>query len=413
MEMKYFDLIKPGTTHDFVKYRRVAVVVSLIVNTLVLLGVLVWPRLNYGVDFAGGTEMQVHFKKPVDPGEIRDLISHLGFGEPTVQAYGSESDNQFLIRVERIALLTPEKAKQIEDSVKQALPALQTFRFDPEVGDKLDFFFKQPVDENVLKSAVEKLGTPVKEVRKLVAREGQEQEYTVITQGTADKIGSALREKYGQDQVDVVRTDYVGPQVGKQLRVDGILAVVYAIGMILVYVGFRFDFRFSPGVVIALVHDAIITLGFFVVSRHEFNLTSVTVILTVVGYSVNDTIVIYDRIRENAKRYKGKPLRDLINQSINEMLGRTILTSGATALSLVGLLVYGVGTIWDFAAAMLVGIVSGTYSTWYIASPMTIWLEEHAEQRKAIAAAQPKAKKPDNKTDDKKSDGTRPAAAAR
>ena len=162
MEMKYFDLIKPGTTHDFVKYRRVAVVVSLIVNTLVLLGVLVWPRLNYGVDFAGGTEMQVHFKKPVDPGEIRDLISHLGFGEPTVQAYGSKTDNQFLIRVERIALLTPEKAKQIEDSVKQGLPGLQSFRFDPEVGDKLDFFFKQPVDENALKSAVEKLGTPVK-----------------------------------------------------------------------------------------------------------------------------------------------------------------------------------------------------------------------------------------------------------
>ena len=155
-----------------------------------------------------------------------------------------------------------------------------------------------------LRAAVERMGTPVKEVRKLVAREGEAQEYTVITQGTGDKIGSALREKYGADQVEVARTDYVGPQVGKQLRVDGILAVVYAIGMILIYVGFRFDFRFSPGVVIALVHDAIITLGFFLVSRHEFNLTSVTVILTVVGYSVNDTIVIYDRIRENTKKHK-------------------------------------------------------------------------------------------------------------
>ena len=395
MQMKYFDLIKPGTTHDFVKYRRIAVVISLILNGLVLLGVLVWPGLNYGVDFAGGTEMQVQFKKAVEPGEVRDLISHLGFGEPTVQRYGNESENQFLIRVERIALLTPEKAKVIEDSVRQTLPGMQSFRFDPEVGDKLDFFFKQPVDDNALKAAVEKQGTPVKEVRRLVSREGQEQEYTVITQGTGDKIGSALREKFGADQVEVARTDYVGPQVGKQLRNDGILAVVYAIGMILVYVGFRFDFRFSPGVVIALVHDAIITLGFFLVSRHEFNLTSVTVILTVVGYSVNDTIVIYDRIRDNMKAHKGRPLRDIVNLSINEMLGRTILTSGATALSLVGLLVYGVGTIWDFAAAMLVGIISGTYSTWYIASPMTIWLEEHAEQRKAIAAAQPKPKKPE------------------
>ena len=403
MEMKYFDLIKPGTNHDFVKYRTVAVIASLIVNALVILGVAVWPGLNYGVDFAGGTELQVQFKKPVDAGELRDLVSKQGFGEPTVQEYGNKAENQFLIRVERISLMTPERAEQIKAAVQTALPSLASFRFDPEVGDKLDFTFKQPVDEAALRAAVEKQGTAVKEIRPLLAREGKDREYTVITQGTGDKIGAALRETFGADQAEVVRTDYVGPQVGKQLRIDGILAVLYAMGMILVYVGFRFDFRFSPGVVIALIHDAIITLGFFVVSRHEFNLTSVTVILTVVGYSVNDTIVIYDRIRENAKRHKGKPLRDLINLSINEMLGRTILTSGATALSLVGLIVYGVGTIQDFALAMLVGIISGTYSTWYIASPMTIWLEEHAEQRKAIAAAQPKPKK----------DAGRPAAAAR
>ncbi len=393
MEMKYFDLIKPGTTHDFVKYRGIAVTISLILNALVLAGVFFWPKLNYGVDFAGGTELQVHFTKSVDPGDLRDLVSNQGFGEPTVQRYGNESENQFLIRVERIALLTPEKAQSIKAAVQQALPGLASFRFDPEVGDKLDFSFDKPVDENALRAAVEKAGAAVKDVRALVSREGAKAEYTVITQGTGDKIGQALREKYGADQAEVVRTDYVGPQVGKQLRIDGILAVLYAMGMILIYVGFRFDFRFSPGVVIALIHDAIITLGFFLVSRHEFNLTSVTVILTVVGYSVNDTIVVYDRIRENAIRHKGRPLRDLINLSINEMLGRTILTSGATALSLLGLILYGVGTIQDFALAMLVGIISGTYSTWYIASPMTIWIEEHVAQRKAIEAAKPKPKK--------------------
>jgi preprotein translocase subunit SecF len=393
MEMKYFELIKPGTNHDFVKYRGIAVTISVIVNLLVLAGVFFWPRLNYGVDFAGGTELQVHFKQAVEAGEIRNLVTAQGFGEPTVQEYGNKEDHQFLIRVERIALLTPEKAEQIKADVQQALPELASFRFDPETGDKIDFTFKHPVDEARLRAAVEKSGTPVKDVRPLLSREGKDSEYTILTQGTGDKIGSALREKYGADQAEVVRTDYVGPQVGKQLRIDGILAVLYAMGMILIYVGFRFDFRFSPGVVIALIHDAIITLGFFVVSRHEFNLTSITVILTVVGYSVNDTIVVYDRIRENAKRHKGKPLRDLINLSINEMLGRTILTSGATALSLVGLIVYGVGTIQDFALAMLVGIISGTYSTWYIASPMTIWIEEHMAQRKAIEDAKPKAKK--------------------
>ncbi len=395
MEMKYFELIKPGTNHDFVKYRGIAVAISVVVNLLVLAGVVFWPRLNYGVDFAGGTELQIHSKQAIDPGDLRDLVSRQGFGEPTVQEYGNKADNQFLVRVERIALLTPEKAEVIKADVQQALPELASFRFDPETGDKVDITFKKPVDEARLRAAVEKSGTPVKEVRPLLSREGKDSEYTVITQGTGDKIGQALRAKYGADQIEVVRTDYVGPQVGKQLRIDGILAVLYAMGMILVYVGFRFDFRFSPGVVIALIHDAIVTLGFFVISRHEFNLTSVTVILTVVGYSVNDTIVIYDRIRENAKRHKGMPLRDLINLSINEMLGRTILTSGATALSLLGLILYGVGTIQDFALAMLVGIISGTYSTWYIASPMTIWIEEHMAQRKAIEAAKPRAKKTD------------------
>jgi preprotein translocase subunit SecF len=395
MEMKFFELVKSGTTHDFIKYRRIAVVGSLIANLLVLFGATVYPGLNYGVDFAGGTELQVHFKKTVSDVAVREEVAKVGFGEPTVQVYGPPAENQFLVRVERIALLSQEKAAALKASLAKEFEKQQltSFHFDPEVGDRVDLKFKQPVDEKVLSQAIANAGVQPKDVRTLTAREGQDREYTVIAQGPGDKIGGDLKAKFGNDQVEVVRTEYVGPQVGKQLRTDGILAVLYAMGMILVYVGIRFDFRFSPGVVIALIHDAIITLGFFVVSRHEFNLTSITVILTVVGYSVNDTIVVYDRIRENAKKHKGRALRDLVNLSINEMLGRTILTSGATALSLVGLLIYGVGTIWDFAAAMLVGIISGTYSTWYIASPMTIWLEEHMAQRASIAAASAKASK--------------------
>src|SRR4051812_20633789 len=227
MEMKYFELIKPGTNHDFVKYRRVAVVASLIVNALVILGVAVWPRLNYGVDFAGGTELQIHFKKPIDVGDLRDEVGKLGFGEPTVQRYGSESENQFLVRVERIALLTGEKSEAIKADVLASMPTMTKMHFDPEVGDKLDFSFKQPINEDALRAAVEKAGAQVKEIRPLMAREGQDREYTVITQGPGDKIGSALRSKYGQDQVEIVRTEYVGPQVGKQLRIDGVLAVLY------------------------------------------------------------------------------------------------------------------------------------------------------------------------------------------
>ena len=132
--------------------------------------------------------------------------------------------------------------------------------------------------------------------------------------------------------------------------------------------------------VIAIVHDAIVTLGYFAFTGREFNLTSIAVILTIVGYSVNDTVVIYDRVRENQAKYKGRSLAEIVNLSINETLGRTFLTSFATALSLVGLLVFGVGTLFDFAAAMLVGIISGTYSTWFIAAPMTIWFEDRCEE---------------------------------
>jgi preprotein translocase subunit SecF len=220
----------------------------------------------------------------------------------------------------------------------------------------------------------------------------------VRTQGIGEKVSNALSEKFASVSPienghprPVQRTEYVGPAVGRELRVQGLKAILLAMALIVVYIGFRFDFRFSPGVIIAIVHDAIVTLGYFAFSGREFNLTSIAVILTVVGYSVNDTVVIYDRIRENMGRLRGKTLGEIVNLSINEVLGRTFLTSFATALSLVGLLVYGVGTIFDFSAAMMVGIISGTYSTWFIAAPMTIWLEERAEKRKAKAGGRPAA----------------------
>ena len=140
-----------------------------------------------------------------------------------------------------------------------------------------------------------------------------------------------------------------------------------------------------------MFHDIIVVFGYYLVSRREFNLTSVAVLLTIVGYSVNDTIVVYDRIRENLGRHKGIPLPQLINISLNETLSRTLLTSFVTALSLIGLLLFGVGQIWDFSAAMMLGIVTGTYSSIYIASPMTIWLEQvtgkHQHQTVPVAKA--------------------------
>jgi preprotein translocase subunit SecF len=392
MRFKTFDIVPHGTKFDFVGKRHIAVVLSLIVN----LAVIAWSLpfihgLNYGVDFAGGTEMEVKFTEArVDPGDVRKAVEDLGFKGASVQRYGPEEDSSYLIRVERIALMSPEDVDRVVQAVKARFP-VEEYSFDAELGDKIDFSFQQAPAAEDVRAVVEAAGVKVREVREEAGLSAGSRSFAVITQGIQDKVEAGLASKFQAAEPEVRRVEYVGPAVGRELRNQGFKALLYAMALIVAYVGLRFDFRFSPGVVIAILHDAIVTLGFYALSGREFNLTSIAALLTVVGYSVNDTVVIYDRIRENQAKYRGRSLVDLVNLSINETLGRTFLTSLATALSLIGLLVFGVGTIFDFAAAVLVGIVSGTYSTWFIAAPMTVWFEERAARKKAAAApaAQP------------------------
>jgi preprotein translocase subunit SecF len=391
MQFKTFDILPHGTKFDFVGKRRIAVVLSLIVN----LTVIAWSfghGLNFGVDFAGGTEMEVKFGQAVDPGAIRKAVEELGFTDASVQTYGAEAENTYLIRVGRIALMSAEDVKRVEDAVKAKFP-VASVAFNAEIGDKVDFQFTAPVAPSDLQAVVEGAGVRVREVREEAGLSAGTRSYAVITQGIRDKVERDLNTRFATAKPEVRRVEYVGPAVGRELRNQGFLAVLYAMVLIVAYVGLRFDFRFSPGVVIALIHDAIVTLGYFAFSGREFNLTSIAVILTVVGYSVNDTVVVYDRIRENQTKYKGKSLVDQVNLAINETLGRTFLTSFATALSLIGLLAFGVGTIFDFAFAMLVGIVSGTYSTWFIAAPMTVWLEERSAKKRTAGPAAAAASK--------------------
>jgi preprotein translocase subunit SecF len=387
MQFKTFDILPHGTKYDFVSKRRIAVVLSLIANLAVIL-YAVLHGLNFGVDFAGGTEMEIKFAEAVDPGAIRKSVEELGFKDASVQTYGDDAEHTFLIRVGRIALMGEADVKRVEEAVKAKLPVVST-SFNAEIGDKIDFQFSAPVAVAQLQAAVEGAGIRVREIREEAGLSAGSKSYAVITQGIREKVEHDLNTRFAAARPEVRRVEYVGPAVGRELRNQGFQAILLAMALIVVYVGFRFDFKFSPGVITAIIHDAIVTLGYFAFSGREFNLTSIAVILTVVGYSVNDTVVVYDRIRENHTKYKGKSLYDMVNLAINETLGRTFLTSFATALSLVGLLVFGVGTIFDFAFAMLLGIVSGTYSTWFIAAPMTIWLEERAaaKQAKGPAAA--------------------------
>jgi len=174
--------------------------------------------------------------------------------------------------------------------------------------------------------------------------------------------------------VEYRRTEFVGPTVGQELIESGALAVGLALLAILVYVWFRFEWQFGVGAVVALSHDIISTLGLFAVIQHEFNLATVAAVLTIAGYSINDTVVIYDRVRENLRKYKQMPLADLFELSVNETLSRTTLTSGTTLLALVAIYLFGGAVLADFALAMIWGIVIGTYSSIFIAVPLLLYI---------------------------------------
>jgi len=179
--------------------------------------------------------------------------------------------------------------------------------------------------------------------------------------------------------VEYRRTEFVGPKVGAELREAGTIAVLLAVGALLVYIWFRFEWQFGVGAVVALAHDILLTIGLFAVMQLEFNLSTLAAILTIAGYSINDTVVVFDRVRENLRKYKKRPLADVLNQSINETLARTVMTSTTTLLALIALFVFGGAVIQDFSFAMIWGVLVGTYSSICLGVPMLLYLNLRAE----------------------------------
>src|SRR5215217_186360 len=372
-------ILKNKTNIDFIGKRKPAIFISTLINLAILVGI-VTVGFNYGVDFAGGTVVEVKFNHPISAAEVRDRAQKGGLHDVSVQNIGSADENAFLLRMGGVTQLNEENATK----AKTALESLGTIRnvYSDLSNGIINFRSATPLTTELIKTTVEASGTGVQEVRVLgESQGGSGVDYQVVASGMADKVNSALNMGVEKPDFEQRRVDYVGPQVGKQLRNRGVMALLYSMVAILIYVAFRFDFKFGPGALLAMLHDVIMVAGHYLVSRREFNLTAIAALLTIAGHSVNETIGIYDRSREDMAKYKGKPLADVINIAINDTLGRTILTSGTTALSLIGLLIFGVGEIFDFAMAMLVGILVGTYSSVYIASPLTIWLDERAAAR--------------------------------
>lgn len=210
---------------------------------------------------------------------------------------------------------------------------------------------------------------------------GKNQEETAkLVEQTVNKITEGLKAKY--PNMELRKVDSVGPQVGEELRSNSLLAVFYALILILIYVGFRFDYKFAPGAVICLFHDAVITLGVFALLGKEVNVQTLAAVLTIIGYSLNDTIVNFDRVRENIPIFKDKDFSWIVNRSVNDVLSRTILTSLTTLIAVLCLYFLGTGVIKDLAFALAIGIVAGTYSTIYVASPLTIVFDKVVSSKK-------------------------------
>jgi preprotein translocase subunit SecF len=383
------ELFKPGKTYDFMRVRKywIALSVLLALGSLLL---LFYPGPNYGTDFKGGTEIEVAFTKAVEAGEIRHAVTKSGaFSEPdVVQVSDGAHPYRYLIRVQEISTVDETTKEALRKALclgvegeNAACPAsvrATELKFSAG-GDKLSVRYDTDPD-------LEKLKAQLAVVPSVKLRAGannpqvtnpRDHRVEIQLQSKGDQLLDVLRAELGADRVPAaaLRVEWVGPKAGKQLRDSARNSVAIAIVFIMLYLAFRFDLRFAPGVVLACVHDALVVLGAFVIFHKEVTLSTIAAVLTIVGYSMNDTVVVYDRIRENLGKHRGKSFSTIINMSISETLSRTILTSGATMLSVLAFFIWGTGVIKDFAFAMVVGIIAGTYSSIYVAAPLTEWID--------------------------------------
>jgi preprotein translocase subunit SecF len=300
------ELIKPGTNIPFTRYRMTAAILSTAVNLAVLL-VLFIKGPNLGVDFAGGTMVQLKFQQAVAIPDIRRALDEVKLAGGVIQDFGERGGNEYLVRLDKTSV---------------------------ELG------------------------------------------------ALGEQVKKALTDRFGAGKFEVRRIESVGPKVGEDLRFRGAMSVIAATIMMGVYIWLRFEFRFGVGAVIALVHDLLVTIGALLLANYEFDLTIVAALLTVVGYSVNDTVIVCDRIRENMRKVKRESLETIINTSINETLSRTIITVSTAIMVLVALFFLGGAVIRPFAFALLVGFFSGVYSTIFIASPVILLWEKRPAPKK-------------------------------
>ena len=302
-----------NANYNFVKVRRRAMMVSAIILVAGMISILLHRGLKTSIDFAGGALVEIALEKPVPTQDIRTIMSKAGFGDAEITRFGQESN--YLIKV-----------KSVEEEGA---------------------------------TAADSTGAPADSLSR-------------GARAVSKRVEAALTAGITDQKVEVRRVETVGPKVGSELRKAAFGAVIYSLLGILIYISWRFQFRFAVAAIIATVHDALVMLAFFSFAGLEISIAGIAAILTVVGYSLADTVVVFDRIRENLGLRRREDMATLINTSINETLSRTIITSGTVMLTLAALLVFGGAVIREFALAMTVGTIAGTYSSIFIAAPILL-----------------------------------------
>jgi len=352
---------------------------------LICLLFIVIKGFNYGIDFTGGTEVQIKFnpETKVAIHDLREMLQKTTISAVEVQAVGDIRNNEFLIRGgDKITNFESLKTK-LNATLKQNYSQLSEFQFKSFTDAYVQF--SAPVDETNLKQIFESVGGNDLVLKSINKVDESTHAYRISFLSAEERIKSALKESYGDGAFEIVKAETVGPKVGQELKYKGLYAVILTCFFILLYVAFRFSFKFAPGAIVALIHDVVIAAGVFSIFGLDFTLQIVAALLMVLGYSINDTVVIYDRVRENLEKYKTKTLPEVINLSVNQTLTRTILTNFTVLLVTVTLIFMGGPVLRDFAITLTIGIGVGTYSTVFIASPFTILLEKILKPKTAQA----------------------------
>jgi preprotein translocase subunit SecF len=300
MIIKFLTLVPHDTKIDFFGHRFYALLASIVILGGSALS-LSLHGLNFGIDFTGGTIVEIKTQTPPDLSKLRKTLSDLHLGEISIQEFGAPDD--LLIRLGQQGKGEPEAQK-----------------------------------------------------------------------AAIDKVEAALNTELGEDKVDIRRTEFVGPQVGKELKQAGLLAVLSAMAGIMGYIWFRFEWQYGVGAMLALLHDVVGIVGLFSITQMHFDLSTLAAILLVAGYSINETVIIFDRVRETLRKYKKRPMQEIINYSINSTLPRTIMTSGSTLLAILALWLFGGEVIRSFVSALFFGILIGTHSSYFVSTPSLYYL---------------------------------------